>query len=166
MGERGPANKPTHLKLLQGTYRVDRVAPNEPQPRAQAPPCPKDLSPMAKRIWRKLVPELKRLGLITIVDGELLTVYCETYAEWWEYKDKLRKYGDVQIIKDDEGNPKYVQQSPYVGMKNKAALLLKGYAAEFGFSPASRTRISMMPPKEDSEDPFEELLKRGNRNPA
>lgn len=152
MGRRGPPPKPSNLKVLHGTYRSDRAPANEPKPRSVAMPCPSYLTRDAKRVWRKVAPELKALGLLTKIDGELLAVYCQTFADWLSYKGKLQEYGDVQILRDDEGNPRYVQPSPYVGMAHKAALLLRSIAQEFGFSPSSRTRINAMPSTDDELD--------------
>ena len=131
-------------------------------PRAdKAPSCPRGLTADDKKVWKKLVPELRTLGLLTVLDGELLAVYCQTYADWLHYRQQIAKYGDMQIIRDDEGKAKYMQQSPYVGMANRSVAILKSYAAEFGFSPSSRTRLSVMPP-EAEKDPFEVFLSGSN----
>ena len=43
------------------------------------------------------------------------------------------------IIKTPNGS---VQQSPYIGIINRQAVLVKALGAELGLSPAARTRIS------------------------
>ena len=159
----GPPPVPTNLRLLHGNPGHRPLPQGEPKPRAdKAPSCPRDLTADAKKVWRKLVPELRALGLLTVLDGELLSVYCQTYADWLHYRKQIVQYGDMQIIRNDDGTPKYMQQSPYVGMANRAVAILKSYAAEFGFSPASRTRISVMPP-EVEKDPFEVWIAGGGK---
>ncbi len=65
MGARGPAPKPTQLKILQGTYRPDRANGSEVFPDAPAHlTAPDHLSKgAALDKWSELAPILSRNGL-------------------------------------------------------------------------------------------------------
>jgi P27 family predicted phage terminase small subunit len=51
--------------------------------KAADPSEPPDfLSAYARDEWRRVAPELHRLGLVTTLDVALLAVYCTAYARW------------------------------------------------------------------------------------
>ncbi len=60
--------KPTEVKRLQGTLRPDRVNDAEPQPGPAPVRCPRDLPTSAKRLWPKVAPTMRQLGLFTELD--------------------------------------------------------------------------------------------------
>src|SRR3990172_2358060 len=82
MGKRGPAAKPTKLKLLEGTFRPDRAPAHEPEPARGTPICPDWIvkARVAAAEWDRVVPELARLGLLTVIDGAELEGYVASYA--------------------------------------------------------------------------------------
>lgn len=138
MGNRtGPPPKPTALKVLQGNPGKRALPKNEPKPTAKVPACPMWLHPVAKKEWRRIVPELKRLGLLTCVDGAALEAYCQSYARWVEAEQLMLERGTT-VFKTPSG---YLQQLPQVSIAQKYAALCKAFLTEFGLTPASRTRI-------------------------
>lgn len=56
-----------------------------------------------------------------------------------EATEAIQKYGTM--VKSPSGYP---QQSPYVSIANRQAEIMIRIAAEFGFTPASRSRISTL----------------------
>ena len=77
-----PHNKPTAIKRLEG-FRAHRPHnENEPQPDPAAPSCPTWLCPHAKSEWRRIVPQLHAMGVLTKIDRTMLETYCETYAKF------------------------------------------------------------------------------------
>jgi P27 family predicted phage terminase small subunit len=116
------------------------------------PTCPRHLSDEAKKEWRRIVPELEAVGLITRIDRAALAVYCQAWARWLEAEEALRKYG--VMVKSPNGFP---MQSPYLAVANKAIEQMRGLLTEFGMSPASRTRISVQEPSDEDAE-FEALL--------
>src|SRR5438067_8957744 len=78
MGRRGPRPAPTAMKRARGV-RPDRIASGEPvpEPTAQPPSPPRDLSPEAKGVWRRLVPGMHAAGVLTAWDVDLFAVYCD-----------------------------------------------------------------------------------------
>lgn len=149
---RGRPRKPTYLKVLHGTYRPDRAPKNEPQPDPSTPSCPKWLHPEAKREWRRIVPHLERLGLLTQVDRAALAAYCQLYARWWEAERAIKAHGLTQVTESG-----YVAQRPEVGIANSAIKQMRAYLSEFGLSPASRSRIDAPTAPEKPRNAFAEL---------
>ena len=144
MTRRGPKPLPTHLKVLQGTQRPDRVNHQEPRPKVALPPCPAHLSGEVKRQWRRLAKELAPMGLLSHIDREALALLCQAWARWVEAEQALGQYG-------------LMVRSP-----NKAMEQVRHLLAEFGMPPSSRTRAAATSlPAEP--DPMEELLRRHGR---
>ena len=152
MGKRGPAPMPSNIVRMHGNPGKRPLNRYEPQPKGIAPQCPQWLSREGRKLWRRLAPELKRLGLLTIVDGPALTSLCEAYAEWRQAAAIIRKEG--LTLETPTG---YLQERPEVAIAHKAQMRVKAWAAEFGLTPASRSRISVNQ-KEESEDPMEDLV--------
>jgi len=152
MGARGPAAQPTKLRLLRGNPGKRPVNEAEPQPRAVAPEPPAFLKREALEQWRYIAPELERLGLLTIVDGAALAAYCQAYQRWIQAERNVNKNGLVL-----GGGTRYAQPNPAVGIAQKSMQLLRAFAAEFGLTPASRSRISVSK-KPEAEDPMEGLI--------
>lgn len=152
MGKRGPAPKPTALKVLQGTYRPDRAAHNEPAPDPTAPNCPTWLHGEAKREWRRVVPELEPLGLATGIDRAVLAAYCQAYAEWWEMERDIAENGRVQVV----GNG-YEQVRPSVSIRDRARDAVHKLSRELGLTPSARSRISVPEQKKETANPFHQI---------
>jgi P27 family predicted phage terminase small subunit len=101
------------------------------------PVCPPELGEIARGEWNRLVGELAALRMITNLDRAALAAYCGAYALWAEATEAIQKYGTM--IKSPSGYP---VQSPYVSIANRQAEIMMRIASEFGFTPASRSRIS------------------------
>jgi P27 family predicted phage terminase small subunit len=110
---------------------------SEPQPELAVPECPPELGPVAKREWDRLVGELTKLKLLTNLDRAALAAYCGAYGLWAEATEAIQKYGTM--VKSPSGYP---IQSPYVSIATRQTELMMRIASEFGFTPASRGRIS------------------------
>ena len=115
---------------------------HEPRPEPALPECPPELSPTAQREWARLTVELSKLNLMTNLDRGALAAYCGAYAVWAEAMEQIQKYGTM--VKSPTGFP---IQSPYLAIANRQAEIMMRIASEFGFTPASRSRISA-PPKD------------------
>jgi P27 family predicted phage terminase small subunit len=89
----------------------------------------------------RLTAQLAKLNLITHLDRGALATYCGAYALWAESMVQIQKYGTM--VKSPTGYP---MQSPYLSIANRQAELMMRIASEFGFTPASRSRISVPPP--------------------
>jgi P27 family predicted phage terminase small subunit len=134
---RGRRPKPTRLKVLTGNPGKRSLNEYEPEPEPAIPECPPELGPVAKREWDRLARELGKLRIITQLDRGALASYCGAYALWAEAMEQIQKYGSM--VKSPSGYP---QQSPYLAIANRQAEIMMRIASEFGFTPASRSRIS------------------------
>ena len=76
----GRKPRPTHLKILEGNPGKRSLTKNEPKPRPVNPTQPDWLLREAKAEWRRVVPELERMGLLTTVDRAALATYCQAWA--------------------------------------------------------------------------------------
>ena len=93
------------------------------------------LIPSARK-WDRIVGELTSLGVLSSFDRGPLAAYCNAYALWIEATEAVQKYG--AMIKSPNGYP---TQSPYLATVNRQAEIMMRIASEFGFTPASRSRI-------------------------
>jgi P27 family predicted phage terminase small subunit len=121
---------------------------HEPIPEAEIPDCPLELGPVARAEWDRLVVQLASLRLLTNLDRAALAAYCGAYALWAEATEAIQKYG--AMVKSPSGYP---IQSPYVAIANRQTEIMMRIASEFGFTPASRSRIAAPP-----ADPWQPTL--------
>lgn len=151
MGARGPAPKPTQLKILAGNPGHQKLNTNEPKPRPIAPKCPSWLDREAKREWRRVAPELEALGLLTLVDMAALAGYCASYALWKKCAEAIAAEG--LTFETDRG---YVMQRPEVAIGNKALAEVRAWCAQFGLTPSARARMTLPEaPDDDEETPWD-----------
>lgn len=151
---RGRRPKPTRLKILTGNPGRRPLNESEPKPGTAIPECPPELGPVAQKEWQRLVGELCALRILTNLDRAALAAYCGAYALWAEATENIQKFGTM--VKSPSGYP---IQSPYVAIANRQAEIMMRIASEFGFTPASRSRISA--PKDELPDLFN--LRPGER---
>lgn len=144
---RGRRPKPSRLKLLTGNPGKRPLNANEPKPEVAIPECPVELGPVARREWDRMATQLAALRILTHLDRAALAAYCGAYAMWAEATEAIQKYGTM--VKSPTGYP---VQSPYVSIANRQAEIMMRVASEFGFTPASRSRITT--PPNDAPDLF------------
>jgi len=118
----------------------------------ERPQKPKWLSGYASEVWDRTIRNLETVdNLLSLVDGDLLSVYCEA---WATYHDA------TQVIKSEglcaTGSNGSIYQHPAVGIRNKAADRIAAIAKQFGMSPEGRKRLSVH--VADAYDPIEEFL--------
>ncbi len=152
----GPPPKPTALKLLHGNPGQRKLPVNEPKPKPIAPDRPKWLTGEARKMWDRLAPELERLGLLTVVDGDALAAACQSYATWLECQLFMKKEGITYSHANVKGERNSTLRPEYYAA-DKALSQYKSFCTEFGLTPASRTRLGS-PAEENLDDEMERLL--------
>ena len=160
MGRRGPPPKPTRLKLIDGNPGKRPLNKREPRPRSGIPRCPSWLSPQAKVVWRRMIPELCRMKILTFADGDALAAFCQTHARWRAAEEFLTKHGSVYPIRDDHGRMKCMAQFPQVAIARNLLLVLKAFYQEFGMTPSARSRITVDRDYDDDEDDIFTVMAR------
>src|SRR5688572_24799602 len=114
MGYRGPTPKPSVIEIAEGCPGKRPVNGREPTPRTIAPKCPDHLDEAARKEWRRLVPILRRMRVLTEADGIALGNLCQTYSTLIQAQEKLTKMGILYKTKSG-----YVMQSPLLGVVNQ-----------------------------------------------
>ncbi len=71
----------------------------------------------------------------------------------------MKDHGPVFPIRDENGNLKYLQQIPQVGMANKLAAMLLRIEQEFGMTPASRADLYVEGRKSGETESIEDFVK-------
>ncbi len=142
---KGRIPRPTKTKILEGEKNKNRINSCEPKPHPGRPTCPDHLSVAAKSEWKRIVPQLEDMGLLTKIDRTELALYCQAYARWKKAEAVINEKGE--LYKTQSGN---VITSPMLWVANKAMEQCHKFLTEFGMTPASRGRISIAKPGEDA----------------
>jgi P27 family predicted phage terminase small subunit len=127
--------KPKGLKEIASSQHKLPPETKETEP-VRILECPPELGPAARQEWDRIVSELTSKGVLSSFDRGPLAVYCNAYAQYFEAMQEVQKYG--AMIKSPNG---YLVQSPYLAVANRHADTMVRIASEFGFTPASRSRI-------------------------
>ena len=137
MAKRGPAPTPTDILKLRGSWRAEGRSA-EPKPPKGAPRCPPGLPAEAKTVWRQIVTVLEGVKVLTKADGNALERYSRMVVRWRAVEKYLEENGEIQVT--DKG---YRQQAPEVSIASNLDKALGRLEAEFGLTPAARTRIQV-----------------------
>lgn len=158
MGMRGPVAKPTALKMLEGNPGKRDINKNEPkydleEKSEKAPPW---LGAEAKKEWKRVLPLLKKNGLVTDADYMALCAYCQS-IDTWIAAEKLKR-ADGLVTTTSNGTE---VQHPAVNIANSALNNILKFGREFGLTPASRANLNAES-QEESENPLLTLMRRAN----
>jgi P27 family predicted phage terminase small subunit len=137
----GPPPKPTALKKLAGNPGGKRLNEREARPPipAKRPYAPRFLCSEGQREWRRVVGVLIELGLYTVIDQAALALYCQAYGRWTEAERQIEATGGPVLT--GPGPNGGLWQNPWVAQANRAFDQLRKMLAEFGLSPAQRSRV-------------------------
>jgi P27 family predicted phage terminase small subunit len=102
-----------------------------------------DLTALAAEEWRRLAPELHRLGLLTGVDITTFAAYCQSFATWCDATEVA-----------DGRTPD--ERRVLAGIARDAARDMVRYARAFGMTPSSRSAVSATDQQQGSK--FDGLL--------
>lgn len=129
--------KPTDIKIIQGTFRKDRANPNEPRPTGNLVDPPDYFTDEQKDIWNYAIQNAPA-GLLKKLDISTLEIWVMAYSTYREAAQKLRVSG--QVVKSPNNYP---MVSPYLANMNKQAIIMLKAANEMGFTPSSRSKVSI-----------------------
>ena len=120
MGARGPQQKLTALRMLEGN--PGRLPINLGEPRLEPGATPPDwLSNLARVEWERLAPLLRDCGVLTAADRDVLAAYCTALADYAGVTREIEQL-DSPVIEDRYGRriaPEVTAQRHY------AELMLK-----------------------------------------
>jgi P27 family predicted phage terminase small subunit len=151
----GRPPKPTHLKLVTGTARKNRLNKHEPKPQRGLPKAPVSLSNHARRLWPALCASLDRMGVLTEADGLALASLCEAYSDLQNARDALAARGDITY--ETMTMTGVIHRAyPEVAMIGDADRRVRMWLAAFGMTPSDRVRVTVN--GEQQEEPTAKYL--------
>lgn len=136
MGKRGPRPTPTAQLRLVGSRELEKRG-DEPQPQLGTSRMPTGLPKEATAEWRRVVPELTKIGVLALIDRAVLIGYCEAWSLYRDAIHALRKTGATYTT--SAGN---VAKHPNVSILNENRLAFLRFAGELGLSPSARVRLT------------------------
>jgi P27 family predicted phage terminase small subunit len=149
---RGRTPKPTALKVLAGNPGKRPLNRREPKPQGTVGEPPEHLSDGAKAAWR-LAVDCAPPGLLTPLDSSILLIWATAADLYHKAQEGLAKTG-MLIKGPNNGMP---IQSPYLAIANKQAQIMAKAATEMGFTPASRSRVTLPMETADNLDPWSDI---------
>ncbi len=126
--------KPIALKVISGSRRVP--AGPEPQPVGDLHAAPDWFNESQKAGWDYAIENAPR-GLLKLLDRSILTVWVIAESMHREAVLKVNRHG--LLIKGPDDTP---QQSPFLAIAAKQALVMLRAGALLGFSPSARAGIA------------------------
>ena len=159
MGERGPKPTPIALQLVRGDPRqrgkaaLAAALDEQVRPKVAIPSCPAHLRDEARAEWDRITVHLEQLGLITEIDRAALAAYCSTWADYVWAENRIAELnaaaadatGERGRVWDTPSG--YKQISVPMQIRNRALEMMAKYLAEFGMSPAARSRVTASDPQ-------------------
>jgi P27 family predicted phage terminase small subunit len=151
----GRMPKPTALRNLMGRSHKKKNS-REPQfPAADVVPyAPKWLCPPAREEWRRLIGYLIQAGLYTEADRSTLALYCQAFGRAQQAEERIGQLADGAADDGHRGQVTSVWERMAERRTDQARKLL----AEFGLSPAERSRVVADVP--EAPDELEQLFNR------
>lgn len=148
MGERGPKPLPANVHVLRGNAsKLPRASLQDTVcPPAAIPSAPDHLNAEALEEWQRVTPLLLQLGLITEIDRAALAGYCQAYGRWVNAERTIARLngesenghgGEIDVTPSG-----YKQISVHEQRSNRALETMAKFAAEFGMTPSSRSRVT------------------------
>lgn len=167
MNPHGRPPKPTARKIAEGDRskvgkrKLEQKLAAEPKASAGLGRCPKHLTPRARATWRLWAEELEVMKLNRRPDAPALEAACRAYDRAVKADLLLDKEGllvkEQVIAEDGEVIVLKVKKHPAVEISSRAWMTVKAFVTEFGFTPASRTRLTIEK-KDDGQDDLMKLL--------
>jgi P27 family predicted phage terminase small subunit len=151
---RGRKKTPLATKRREGKRIRDET---EIEPIPASLNCPDWVRPIGKKMWFRLAPELVRLGLVSILDEDGLALICNEFAIYRMAEEYLAEAGE--FYQHPNGCP---TKHPLVAVRDKAHANFTKLAAEYGFTPRSRSGVSVVSAGKEQEDELDEFLDEGN----
>jgi P27 family predicted phage terminase small subunit len=149
---RGGHNKvPTPIRIATGNPSKRPINTDEPvpDPLEDLTP-PSSLDAYGKACWERNARVLRDMGVLTMGDVDVLTVYCDAYSQW--------RHTSIAVRKIKPGDDEYRKVAVSV---EKARDQMRYLGAELGLSPTSRGRLAVKQAEVKSE--MEGLLSGRNR---
>lgn len=124
---------PSHLKVVRGTDRPDRMNDREPRPERAVPDRPSWIKGReAAAAWRHITAILDRMGVLTEADSVAVEGLVVAYLEW---RAAARSVLEDGFEKEDG------KRSASSVAASDAWKRLRLMLVEFGMTPAARAKV-------------------------
>jgi P27 family predicted phage terminase small subunit len=144
---------PTEVKRLKGTLQKCRSNPLEPQPEGDLVEPPEYMTEGAKSAWSYAL-ECAPPQLLRRLDMSVLEIWACAADLYRQAQAGISETG-LLVKAPLTGVP---IQSPYLAIANKQAQIMTRAAIEMGFTPASRSRVSIpVDSTTQGHDPWSEI---------
>lgn len=153
----GPPKKPSALRLLEGDTSHRPQNKREPKPALlkKALAAPDWLTREGRSVWKRVVPELQRLNLLSKLDLDALGAYCASVGRARKAEAILKRGGLTVKVNGQ------VQRRIEIGIARDSWKDARAFAGELGLTPAARTRLEVpLNPSEAGADGDEEAIDR------
>lgn len=143
---RGRPKKPSAVRESEGNRGHRPIPKDEPKPKGKAV-CPSSLKAEAKKVWKRLAPQLDEMGVLVRLDTDVLGRYCEVWVQWRDATDAIVADGLVL-----DGRPRAV-----VKIAREAGAEMTRLETLLGMSPSARAGLSVAPKRASKEPSLEDF---------
>ncbi|MEV7282863.1 phage terminase small subunit P27 family [Streptomyces sp. NPDC093111] len=144
MGRRGPAPKPTVLRVLHGD-RADRINTEEPRPAEGDIVPPAWLRADGVEVWDTLADQLIVTGVLTPWDVEAFANWCDAVARRREAAEHVAAEGAVVehpvFNKNGDISGHRMGKNAWLMALDTADAQVQRYGARFGLTPSDRAQL-------------------------
>lgn len=169
----GRRPKPTAVKVLAGNPGKRPLNASEPKPKESTARAPRGLGVEGARFWRRYVRGLAAIGVLTEADEPAAQLMSEHFEVAVRAATELRQ--PVAVLKPDgspqtdkDGEPVFsqadlvvvdrdgnVRKNPLLQVLRDHSAAFRGYAVEFGMTPAARSKLHL---PEEEQPSFADLF--------
>lgn len=136
------------MERAEGNPGKRPINSREPKPSETRPRMPASLDPSAKKEWRRLLPILERMRVLTEADGIALANLCYDYSLLQQAQASLVKTGMLTMNKKTE----MIHQNPLIKVVAQTTDRISRGLQQFGLTPASRSRIQTVSDPKGQDD--------------
>jgi P27 family predicted phage terminase small subunit len=125
------------------------------------PEPPGFLSGYARDEWWRVAPELHRLGLLTVLDFNIVAAYADAAGRWRQAVETLNGMAErdpahgLLLKRVSDGNP---MRNPLAALASDAANAMLKFASELGCTAIARARLASAGYTPDGPSKFDGLL--------
>lgn len=149
----GRPKKPLKVRASEGDRRkigkkkLESLIRAEPKTQSGLPACPEHVTGLAREAWERWTLQLQIMELDRQPDAEMLEGACIAYQRAVIADQEIKRDGiTIKTFKEtDEGEVILlsIKTHPAIKVSTEAWRQVKSFCTEFGFSPASRSRLAV-----------------------
>ena len=148
-----PRRPPDNVRALRGNAGK-RKASNRPRAVRAAPTPPTWLRGEALAEWKRLTPELDRMGLLSKLDRGVLSVYCSAWSVFVSVAGVLQAQEPVPDPTHPDRPTAGLRKDPRWQIYREAGALVRALGRELGLTPSARGTMTVP----DIEPPGDRIL--------